>query len=47
MINIIGCITAVIISLLISNVKSIGIKEAKILTIIGWSVALFCAKGEL
>ena len=47
MINIIGSLTALILSLLISNVESIGIKEAKILTIIGWSVALFCAKGGL
>ena len=45
MIDIIGCLIALLLSLLISNVDSIGIKEAKILTIIGWSVALFCVKG--
>ena len=47
MINFIGCLIDLLLSLLISNVESIGIKEAKILTIIGWSVALFCAKGGL
>lgn len=46
MIDIIGCLTALLLSLLLSHVECIGIKEAKILTIIGWSVALFCVKGE-
>jgi hypothetical protein len=44
MINLIGCLTALIFSLLISNVDFIGIKEAKILTIIGWFIALCFAK---
>ena len=47
MINIIGCLTALLVSLLISSVESISIKEAKILTIIGWSVAFFFVKGGL
>jgi hypothetical protein len=35
MIDFIGCLTALILSLLLSNVDSIGIREAKILTSIG------------
>lgn len=45
MINLIGCLTALVLSLLISKVDSIGIKEAKILTIFGWFIALCFAKG--
>ena len=47
MINFIGCLIAFVIALLLSNVESIGIKEAKILTIIGWAIALYFAKGEI
>jgi hypothetical protein len=47
MINIIGCLTAFIFSLLISNVSFIGDKEAKILTILGWFTALCFAKGGI
>ena len=45
MIDFIGCLTALVLSLLISKVESIGIREAKILTIIGWFIALCFAKG--
>lgn len=45
MINLIGCLTALLLSLLISKVDSISIREAKILTIIGWFIALSFAKG--
>ena len=44
MINLIGCLIAFVLSLLISNIESIGIKEAKILTIFGWSITLCFAK---
>lgn len=47
MINFIGCLTALVISLLISQADSIGIREAKILTIIGWFIALCFAKGGI
>jgi hypothetical protein len=45
MINLIGCLTVLVISLLLSQVDSIGIREAKILTIVGWFIALYFAKG--
>ena len=44
MVNIIDCLTAFVLSLLISKVESIGIREAKILTSIGWLIALYVAK---
>ena len=47
MINLIGCLTALVLSLLLSEVESIGIREAKILTIIGWFLALCSAKGVI
>jgi hypothetical protein len=47
MINYIGCLTFFILGLLLSNFESIGIKEAKILTIIGWCISLYFLKGEL
>ena len=46
MLNIIGCLTVFLLSLLLSYVDSLGIKEAKILTILGWLIALFYAKQE-
>lgn len=45
MINFIGCLTALVLSLLLSQVDAIGIREAKILTILGWFIALCFAKG--
>jgi len=36
MINFIGCLTAFVVVLLLSNVESIGDREAKIITIRGW-----------
>ena len=45
MINLIGGITVLILILLLSNVESIGDREVKIITIIGWLIALFFAKG--
>lgn len=45
MLDIIGGVTAVIIGLLLSNLESIGDREIKIITILGWSIALFFAKG--
>ncbi len=47
MINFIGCLITFVIALLISNVESIGIKEAKILTCIGWVITLYFAKGGI
>ena len=44
MIDFIGCLTALLLNLLLSNVDSIGIREAKILTIIVWFIALYFAK---
>ena len=47
MVNFIGCLIAFIFSLLLSQVESIGTREAKILTIIGWIIAIYSAKGDL
>ena len=47
MINLIGGITVLILGLLLSNFDSIGDKEVKIITILGWLIALFFAKGGL
>lgn len=44
MINFIGCLTALVLILLISKVEFIGIREAKILTYLGWLIALYFAK---
>ena len=44
MINFIGCLLAVAVGLLLSNVESIGEREAKIITILGWLIASYCAK---
>ena len=49
-INFIGCLIALIVGLLISNVESIGIRETKILTIICWIcwiIALCSTQGGL
>jgi len=47
MINFIGCLTVLVLGLLLSNVESIGDREVKIITILGWLIALFFAKGEI
>ena len=47
MINYIVGITVLILSLLLSNLEAIGDREIKIITILGWSIALFFAKGGL
>jgi hypothetical protein len=47
MINLIGCVSAFVLGLLLSNVESIGDREMKIITILGWLIALFFAKGEI
>ena len=47
MINLIGCITVLVLGLLLSNVESIGDREVKIITILGWLIALLFAKGEI
>ena len=47
MINLIGCLIALVLSLLISNIDSIGIREAKILTILGWLITLYFGKGGI
>lgn len=47
MINFIGCIIALVLVLLLSNIESIGDREVKIISILGWLVwliALFFAK---
>ena len=43
MINLIGSIAATVLGLLLSNVEFIGDREAKIITILGWLIALFFA----
>ena len=45
MINLIGCITVLILGLLLSNLESIGDREVKIITILGWLIALYFAQG--
>ena len=45
MINFIGCLTVYVIALLLSEVKYISVREAKIITIIGWILAIYSAKG--
>ena len=47
MINLIGCITVLILSLLLSNLESIGDREVKIITILGWLITLFFVTGGL
>ena len=47
MINLIGCLAALVLSLIISSFDSIGTREAKILTIIGWFIALCFVKEGL
>lgn len=47
MIHLIGGLIALVLIFLISKVDSIGIREAKILTILGWFIALYSAKGGL
>lgn len=44
MINLICGITVLILFLLLSNVESIGDREVKIITILGWLIALSFAK---
>ena len=47
MINLIAGITVLILGLLLSNVESIGNREIKIITILGWLIALSSAKGGM
>lgn len=47
MIDLIGCISVYGLALLLSNVEFLREKEAKIITILGWLIALLMAKGEL
>ena len=47
MIDYIGGIIALVICLLLSNLESIGDREVKIITILGWLIALFFAKRGL
>lgn len=47
MINYIGCLIAGIVALQLSKIESIGIKETKIISIIGWVIALYIAKGKI
>jgi hypothetical protein len=44
MINLIGCLTTLALILLLSKTDLIGIKEAKIITILGWFITLYFAK---
>lgn len=46
MINLIGCITVFILGLLLSNLESIQDREIKIITILGWLIALLFIKGK-
>ena len=40
MIDLLGCITALLFGLLLSNLEFINIKEAKTLTIFGWFIGV-------
>ena len=40
MTNIVGCLLAFLLALLLSNVESVGHKEVKILTAIGWVIIM-------
>ena len=44
MINIIGCLIALTVGVLIGNIEYIGTKETKVLTIINWIITLYLAK---
>lgn len=44
MINLLGCLTALVIGLQLSKIESIGVREARILTYLGWLIALYCVK---
>ena len=47
MINLIGYITVLVLGLLLSNLESIGERDVKIITILGWLSALFFAKAGM
>ena len=47
MINLIGCLTVFAIALLVSNIDSISDQEARIMTILGWFIALCFARGGI
>ena len=44
MVNIIGCLIALIVGLLIGNIEYIDTKKTKVLTIIGWIITLYLTK---
>lgn len=46
MVNLIGCISAFVLSLLLSNLEFLDDREIKIITILGWVIALLFSKGE-
>jgi len=46
MINYISCLFFFGISLLLSQVKSIGIREARIISFLGWGIAVFSANAK-
>ena len=47
MINFIGCIIAFGISLLLSKIDALGDREIRILTLIGWAIALYFSTGDI
>lgn len=47
MLNLIAGITVLILGLLLSNLEFLGNREIKIITILGWLIALFFAKGGI
>ena len=47
MVTFIGCLTTLVLSLLISNIEFIGVKEAKTLTVFSWFIALCFDKGGI
>ena len=47
MINYIGCLIAGIFALQLNKIESIGIKETKIISIIGWVITLYIIKEKI
>ena len=44
LINFFGCLAAFSIGLILTQIEFLGEREGKILTILGWLIALYCTK---
>ena len=47
MINLIGALLALAVGLLLSNFEFINIKQARIITILGWLITVLVITGDL